>query len=254
MRSMRDDDDDLLERMQRLNITPGLRYPSQIKVVMETLQLKLRYHKKKEEDFFKPEAIEPETTVINSIQERFKDIAQMYFHVGNAATNNIPKILLEPLFVDKFHEFTNRQFVAALLTPVINNNELILRLEDLLKLEDGCDVIRSWRPDFVIFAKHESQPLPLGAVEVTSGGSLNASALYQCMLYMVALHTKAQYTVFGIVTDALQFILISLDTEGTFHLEANDTGKCTRIRAGETWDNLRDIALRVNGLCKRSKR
>ena len=251
VRPSRDDYDDLLERMQGLNITPGMRFPSQLKEAMLTLNLDVRYHT---QDFFAPEATDPETTPLNSIQERFQDVAQMYLDAGNQVANNRPADLLRPLFAKKFHEFTNRQFVGQFLTPVINNNHLVVRLEDLLTLDDGCDVIKSWRPDFVIFAKHECQPLPLGAVEVTSGGSLNASALYQCMLYMVALHTKARYIVFGIVTDALQYVLMSLDTEGTFHLEANDTGKCTRIRAGETWDNLRDIALRVNGLCKRSKR
>ena len=222
---------------------------------MLTLNLDVRHHMRgQKEDFFRPETTTPETTPVDSIRERFRDLAQMYLDAGDKKADNSPANLLRPLFAKMFHEFTNRQFVGALLTPVMKNNQLVLRLEDLLSLEDGCEVIKTYRPDFVIFAEHRNQPLPLGAVEVTSGGNLNASALYQCMLYMVALHTKAQHTVFGIVTDALQYVLISLDTHGLFHLEANDTGKCTKIRTAATWEDLRDIALRINGLCKKSKR
>ena len=229
VRSTRDDNDDLLERMQGLSITAGMRYKPQLNEVMLTLNLDVHYHTRdQKEDFFRPEMTTPETTPVDLIRERFRDLAQMYLYAGDEADNS-PANLLRPLFAKMFHEFTNRQFIGALLTPVMKNNQLVHRLEDLLSLEDGCEVIKTYRPDFIIFTEYRNQPLLLGAVEVTSSGNLNASALYQCMLYMVALHTKAQHTVFGIVTDALQYLLISLDTHGLFHLEANDTGKCTKL-------------------------
>ena len=151
------DNDDLLERMQGLNIT-GMDYSSQFSRVKKELNLDVRFHTR---DFFKPENEEQEvkppglkeerkTIPIYSIRERFEDLTQIFLDVGDTKIDNSPAYLLRPLFNEKFHEFTNRQFVVALLAPIMKNNQLVLRFEFPLSLKLSGGIIK-WRPDFVIF-------------------------------------------------------------------------------------------------------
>ena len=246
------EDDDLLESMQGLNITTGMDYGSQLKEVVRKLGLKPKYHTR-EDNFFGPEWDTPKMIPVNSIKERFEDLAQIHIDARYAIGDDSPEKLLKPLFDQKFHQLTNRQFVLALLAPVMKENCLVLRFDDLLSLnlqppKEAKNVVKKWRPSFVIYSEYNNQPIPLGVVQVTSGGNVNMKAVYQCMIYMFVLRTKARHSLFGIVSDGRHHVLISLDTYGTFHLEGNADRQTAVRRTASTWERLRYIALMINTL------
>ena len=111
-----------------------------------------------------------------------------------------------------------------LLAEFVNKNDLCLRMEETLKIQNLPTSI----PDYVIYTKTNEI---LGCVEAKKTGKVDENALVQCKLQLISLHTKAKNSLFGTLTDGYSFKFMTLDANGTFHVE-----KETTIRIFENWD------------------
>ena len=156
--------------------------------------------------------------LVGRVKDEFKKRAKC---VDNKFTGNTEEI---PGIVSKLKsERRVRFFINDLLTEVVNQNDLCLRIEEPLTFPGLPTSIA----DYVIYTKTNEI---LGCVETKWSESFDKNAIVQCQLQLLSLHTKVNHSLFGIVTDAYGFIFIKLDANGVFHLE-----KETPIRIFENW-------------------
>ena len=129
-------------------------------------------------------------------------------------------------------------------TAFVSHHELHLEFQETLDVEG----LPTSRPDYVIYTKNTKI---LGCVEIKGTNLVAQKALVQCRLQLLSLHTRANHSLFGIVTDGKTFILMTLDEEGIFHEEEDygTEGSIQRAkRTCENWDDLKEILEAINDL------
>ena len=171
--------------------------------------------------------------LVGRVRDEFKKRAKC---VDNKFTGNTEEI---PDIVSKLKsERRVRFFINDLLTEVVNQNDLCLRIEEPLKFPGLPTSIA----DYVIYTKTNKI---LGCVETKWAESFDKNAIVQCQLQLLSLHTKVNHSLFGIVTDAYCFIFIKLDANGIFHLE-----KETQIRTFDNWPAFHEMLGIINQLIR----
>ena len=136
-------------------------------------------------------------------------------------------------------------FIDVILTALVSHHqELHLGFQETLNVEG----LPTSRPDNPIYTKDNQI---LGCVEIKATNLVAQKALVQCRLQLLSLHTRANHSLFGIVTDAKTFILMTLDEDGIFHEEEDYGAEGSTQRAKRTcenWDNLKEILDAINDL------
>ena len=172
--------------------------------------------------------------ILRNIMDKYMELAWVYLGVPTShdvALDDKEIWFLLHLVASEYHEATSRVFVDALITPILGENDLQVRLEEKLYRRDLPNCIA----DYVVF---NDQGEALGVIETKTGGKVRSESVIQCMLQLLALRTKAPHTLFGIVTDAVRYVFIALMEDGTFEFEQNQcyhdvvTGRDLCIIAG----------------------
>ena len=136
-------------------------------------------------------------------------------------------------------------FFNEILTALVSHHqELHLGFQETLNVEG----LPTSRPDNLFYTKDNQI---LGCVEIKGTNLVAQKALVQCRLQLLSLHTRANHSLFGIVTDGKTFILMTLDEEGIFHEEEDywKRGSTRRAkRKSENWDDLKEILDAINDL------
>ena len=110
--------------------------------------------------------------------------------------------------------------------------------------------------------------MPLGVVETKNGRYLTRDSITQCMKQLLVLHQKEREVrkrngpLFGVVTDALHFIFITLTQDKRFEFEKENHGETShssetiideiKVHTANTWQDLDNIIAIINGLCVNS--
>ena len=135
-------------------------------------------------------------------------------------------------------------FINEILTAFISHHELHLEFQETLDIKG----LPTSRLDYVIYTKNNKI---LGCVEIKATNFVAQKALVQCRLQLLSLHTRANHSLFGIVTDGKTFILMTLDEEGIFHEEEDYWKRGSTQRAKrkcQNWDDLKEILDAINYL------
>ena len=156
-------------------------------------------------------------------------------------------LFLQRLLIGEYGKGTSRAFIEALITAIAFENKMQLRPEEKLYVKDLPNSIA----DYVIY-NHKSEAL--GVVEAKTGGSLNADSLIQCMLQLLALHTKAPHTLFGVVTNAFRFVFVVLTEDGMFEFERDPYLLQKGYYDMSSWQDLKTVSGIFNGLLQRRRR
>ena len=174
------------------------------------------------------------------IKDRFEQVALKDITVFD---------LLRKLFDFSHSEETVRRLINQIFDPILKENDLICHDNPPIP-GDGA---AKRKPDYLILDKGEVR----GVIEAKGAGCIVKKSITQCMQYLLDLHAKERSTkesppLFGIVTDALHFIFIKLYSDGQFEFE-KDLGQL-KVHKANTWDDLKEIAGMINGLCQRRGR
>ena len=181
------------------------------------------------------------------LPKNWEKIHDRFLHVG--LKDITPFDLLRKLFDFSHSEETVRRFINEIFDPVVKQNDLIC-YDNPPVPGDGAG---PRKPDYLILDKGEVH----GVIEAKGAGCIVKKSITQCMQYLLDLHTEKPSTkesppLFGIVTDALHFIFIKLHSDGQFEFE-KDLGQL-KVHKANTWDDLKEIAAMINGLCQRHGR
>ena len=152
---------------------------------------------------------------LRNIMDKYMELAWVYLGVTtfhDLTWDDKEICFLHQLVTSEYREATSRVFVDALITPILGENNLQVRLEEKLYPKDLPNCIA----DYVIY---NDQGEALGVIETKTGGRVRSESVIQCMLQLLALRTKAPHTLFGIVTDAVRYVFIVLTEDGTFEFE-----------------------------------
>ena len=175
-----------------------------------------------------------------------KNITDAYKQHAEIFEDHDVELIPSQLCQQSYGQQTARVFAIDFFTPILRRNQLILRTDQELYISRRG--IRQKLPNsqanYVIFTRDRN---PLGCFEVKDKGTLIKKSIVQGMLQLISLREKAPNTLFNIITDGFQFIFMTLDSNGTFHLEVTDKGKC-RTHKIERWEDVEDIAAKVDAL------
>ena len=159
--------------------------------------------------------------------------------------------LLRKLFDFAHSEETVRRLINEIFDLILKENGLICHENPPIP-GDGAG---KRKPDYLILDKGEVR----GVIEAKGAGCIVKKSITQCMQYLLDLHTeepsaKESPPLFGIVTDALHFIFIKLHSDGQFEFEEEVPLRQLKVHKANTWDDLKEIAARINGLCQLRQR
>ena len=183
--------------------------------------------------------------IFSGIQQTYLQLAPVYLGVSVSDVLELGQELsfLQQLVSSEYREAASRVFLDALITPILLENRMQVRLEEKLYVKDLPNCIA----DYVVY---NSKGEALGVIETKTGRKVKAESVIQCMLQLLALRTKAPHTLFGVVTDAVRYIFIVLTEDGTFEFERWDPGYYDII----TWNDLREVASIFNWMLLRKQR
>ena len=191
---------------------------------------------------YKPQAVQGDPSnqfishdTFRSIQINYLQLASVYLDgtVSPALEWDQELSFLKQHLFSEYREATSRVFIDALITPILRENNLQVRLEEKLYVKDLPNCIA----DYVVYNGNGEA---LGVIETKTGGKVKAESVIQCMLQLLALRTKAPHTIFGVVTDAVRYIFVVLTDEGRFEFEKKG------YRDVKTWQNLYKISCIFN--------
>ena len=145
--------------------------------------------------------------ILNDIDLAFARLAKVFKDDDNEnALTQLSKMALSEQAV--------RSFIEALIIPILEKNRMILRMEENLNM---CGLPTS-KPDYTIY---NQKGKILGCIETKASGKLLPKSVVQGILQLISLRTRAPNTLFNIITDAYQFIVVLYSRNGTFQLESN---------------------------------
>ena len=189
------------------------------------------------------------------IQQRYLELDCVYLEAQATQALELGQDVsfLRELQKCEFREATTRVFVDALITPILQRYRMQVRLEEKLykTTKDWNLTVPNCIADYVIYSRDGEI---LGAIETKTGGCLRAESVIQCMLQLLALRRKAPHTLFGVVTDAVQYVFIVLTEDGTFEFERGPDGHQGGSYHVSTWSDLREIVGVFNWLLQRRLR
>ena len=188
------------------------------------------------------------------IQKRCLELAPVY--LGTSVSNDLNNIRQKVPFFKKlqgleFDEATTRVFVDAVITPILQQNQMQVRLQVKIdKIQDNSTDPTYFTADYVIFNQSDDV---IGIVEAKAGGCLATESVIDCMETLRHLQAKATHRLFGVITDGAHYVFVVLTTDGVFVLEPLGDAAGVDCREVDTWWDLQTVTAIFNSLLQSEK-
>ena len=175
--------------------------------------------------------------------EMFEAITDSFTNLGEVFKDDDTETILKLLSTKSHNEHMTRVFIDALIIPIVQENDMILRLEDSMNI-NGLPTARS---DYTIYTPYGK---PLGCIETKS--NIERKSVVQGILQLLSLREKAKNTLFNIITDAYHYIFILYNQYGTLQVQVNKNGGC-KVHVTDDINGVKEMAKIINALLKRGK-
>ena len=184
-----------------------------------------------------------------SIQQRCLELAPVY--LGTTVSNNLELRQDVPFFKQlqelEFRESTTKVFVDAVITPILRQNQMQVRLEEKIdKIQDRNSSDPTYFiADYVVYNQADDV---IGIIETKAGGCLATESVIECMETLRHLRAKAPHKLFGVVTDGAHYVFVVLTTDGEFVLEPLGDAAGVVCHMVDTWWDLQTVTAIFNAL------
>ena len=153
----------------------------------------------------------------------------------------------------EFDEATTRVFVDAVITPILQQNQMQVRLQ--VKIDKIQD-INSTDPTFFTanYVIYNQSDDVIGIIEAKAGGCLATESVIDCMETLHHLQAKASSNkLFGVITDGAHYVFVVLTTDGVFVLEPLGEAAGVVCHVVHTWWDLQTVTAIFNSLLQSEK-
>ena len=105
----------------------------------------------------------------------------------------------------EFDEATTRVFVDAVITPILQQNQMQVRLQVKIdKIQDNNSTDPTYfTANYVIYNQSDDV---IGIVEAKAGGCLATESVIDCMETLRHLQANASNRLFGVITDGAHYV------------------------------------------------
>lgn len=141
-----------------------------------------------------------------------------------------------------------RDFVMALLQRIVRFSNLTIECDRVVVLNYEGERPTRVTINTTIF--NENQPIMI--VQPRRAGALIKKSVVHCLMQLFALKTSmnVQHTLYGLLTDARQYIFVALDRNGNFHLFRDEVGGVQVWRVDEWLDLKTRVAPLIDQLLR----